>query len=101
MTTREQLEAEARKCSDHWMTTSYAYNATDVEGLRYGFIAGRTVTAEHVEAAAHGVNARLVEAVLAGEVEIEAHGPGISFERDLARAAFRAAGLLIEGEGHE
>ena len=76
----------------------YKHSAADRDAFVSGHLAGRTVSAEQAEAAVHGVHARLVEAVLAGEVEIEAHSPGISLERDLARAAFRAAGLIVEGE---
>lgn len=77
----EQERAEAEDfASRHYEDLPHHKDAA-----KRGFLAGRTVTAEQVQAVA------VVLAEMNGEPR-----PG-RFERTITRAAFQAAGLLIEG----
>lgn len=88
MSDREQVEVEAR----------WRYSRDEWGDDLSPFIAGRTVNAEQVEAAAEAGRG-----VIGGDPSLMAGWWELSENsregyRDVARAAFRAAGLLIEGD---
>lgn len=86
MSDREQLEAEAEELYPITKALDVDHTAI-VIAHRSTHVRAKTVTAEQVEAAA------VVLAEMNGEPR-----PG-RFERTITRAAFRAAGFLIEGDG--
>lgn len=90
MIPRERVEAEAQ---ERWPDEhlSPGIDSAEAAGRQYGFIAGRTVTADQVETAAKAL-------AVAGGASPETVHNWIWAYRPATRAIFTAAGFIVEEE---